>query len=92
MSHQALLEYVRKAKEGGASHADISARLCSAGWYNVDVHDALELYEKITPQPQLATVRRATRSRFHSYDPRLVATAAISFIIAFLGFLWLTHY
>lgn len=87
-----LLEYIRKAKESGANHADISARLCSAGWYKVDVNDALELYEKIAPQPQLAVVRRTSRSWFRTYDPRLVAVAAVSFIIAFLGFLWLTHY
>ncbi len=94
MSHRELLEYVRKAKECGASHADISARLCGAGWYKVDVQDALEFYDKIVPrslEPQLAVTRRPAQ-KARSYDPYLVAIAALSFVAGFLGFIWLTHY
>jgi hypothetical protein len=100
MSHSALLEYIRKAKDCGASDVDISERLHKSGWYNVDVKDALELYKKIssvhsgmcesapkTPKPSLAE-----RIVPHSYDPHLIAVAAVSFVLGFLLFLWLTHY
>ncbi len=88
MSHHALLEYIRKAKNCGASDVDVSERLHKAGWYGVDVKDALELYQKITtPKPSL-TERIVPRR----YDPHLIAVAAVSFVFGFLLFLWLTHY
>lgn len=101
MSHHALLEYVRKAKSCGASDAEIAERLHKAGWYRVDVHDALTLYRKITEpagpmicdfEPRTPRPTLTQRIIPSSYDPNLVGVAAISFMLGFLGFLWLTHY
>lgn len=101
MSHHALLEYIRKAKDCGANDVAIAERLHKAGWYQVDIEDAFELYQRITkpkesgmcdqvpntPKPTLS--QRIVPSH---YDPNLIAVAAVSFVIGFLGFLWLTHY
>jgi hypothetical protein len=89
MSHHALLEYIRKAKDCGASDADVADRLHKAGWYRVDVQDALELYPKLAVASKRVAVQHR---RSHSYDPYLVAVAVLSFVVAFFGFLWLTSY
>ncbi len=96
--HLLLLEYIRKAKEGGASDADIADHLQKAGWYRVDIRDALELFPKLTAAPMPAvgvSVPRALphpQARSRKYDPYLIAVAVISFIVAFFGFVWLTSY
>ncbi len=99
MPYSALLEYVRKAKGCGAPDDEITDRLMKAGWYRVDVQDALELYEKLTkpvlppgmceplmppPRPSLAE-RIAPRH----YDPRLVAVACLAFVAGFLAYVLL---
>jgi hypothetical protein len=101
MSHNALLEYIRKARDCGASDAEIEKRLHAAGWYAVDVQDGLELYHKLTamaehktcasqepaaPKPSL-TERIVPRS----YDPHLIAVAAVSFALGFLLYVWLSR-
>lgn len=99
MSHNALLEYIRKAKERGANDADISKRLHSGGWYRVDIQDALEFYEKVAmpavPSATLASARptvRKTQRAPRWYDPRFVAVASLSFGLGFLLYLWLTRF
>lgn len=100
MSHGALLEYIRKAKDRGVSDRDIADRLYRAGWYRVDIQDALELYRTIS-RPRdagangtpLAAPAPTLSERLvpHSYDPHLIAVAVVSFVIGFLGYLWLTR-
>lgn len=99
MTYTALLEYIRKAKDCGASDAEVTDRLRKAGWYQVDVQDALELYRRLTsntaredcapdrpPAPSLLE-RVAPRH----YDPHLIAVAALSFAVGFLGYVVLTR-
>jgi len=97
MSHHALLEYVRRAKGLGASDQEIAERLHGAGWYHVDVQDALELYGKIV-EPVLATTASfnsepalTRRLAPRSYDPHIIAVAAVSFVVGFVGYLWLVR-
>ncbi len=97
MPYSALLEYIRKAKGCGAPDDEIVDRLVKAGWYRVDAHDALELYERLArpvmppglceplappPRPSL-TERIAPRH----YDPRLIAVACLAFVAGFLAFI-----
>lgn len=100
MSHNALLEYIRKAKDCGASDTDIGNRLGAAGWYEVDIHDALELYRKLTtvaehatcaPKPETPKPTLADRIVPRSYDPHLIAVAAVSFAVGFLLYVWLSR-
>lgn len=100
MTYHALLEYIRKAKACDASDADIAERLNKAGWYKVDVQDALELYHRITEPQQAATCEPAPvaprpsvaeRIAPRSYDPHLIAVAAISFAIGFIGYLLISY-
>ena len=100
MSYHALLEYVRTAKDYGASDVEITQRLQSAGWYKVDVEDALGLYRRLTanttadayvpaqdpPKPSFAE-RIAPRH----YDPHLIAVAVVSFAIGFVLYVWLAN-
>lgn len=93
MSHSALLEYIRKARGCGASDTDIAYRLQCAGWYSVDIQDALELHQKLViPRTAVALASSAQNI------PRKVSGKSIA-IVAFLGFIiglalyvWLTHY
>jgi len=101
MTYHALLEYIHQAKDCGASDVEIADRLHGAGWYRVDIQDALDLYRKLTastsngdytpqrepPKPSL-TERIAPRH----YDVNLIAVAAISFAVGFIVYVWLTHY
>lgn len=100
LTYQALLEYIRKAKDFGASDEEISRRLKAAGWYQVDVQDALDLYRKLTVQaPAVRSVSAPAapaptlfeRLIPRHYDPHLVAIAVFSFALGFLGYLWLTQ-
>jgi hypothetical protein len=99
MTYHALLEYVRRGKDCGASDAEITDRLLKAGWYRVDIQDALSLYRKLAepldartcdhePPPKPRMVERIVP---HSYDPQLVAIAAITFAVAFIVYLVLTR-
>ncbi len=101
MPYHALLEYIRKAKDSGASDTDIVQRLHGAGWYKVDIQDALDLYARLTsnttssdyapsgppPKPGLAD-RIAPRH----YDPHMIAIAAVSFALGYIAYVLLTHY
>jgi hypothetical protein len=96
MSHHTLLEYIRKAKDCGASDTEISDRLHTAGWYRVDIQDAFELYRKVvtptdrdceTAQPPAPNI--AERLVPRSYDPHIIAVAALSFAIGFVGYILL---
>ena len=95
MSHHALLEYIRTAKEHGANDADISQRLHTAGWYHVDVQDALQLYARLTSIPgqtvQAYQSAPVPRNTLRHYDPRLIAVAVLSFAIGFIGYVWLAR-
>jgi hypothetical protein len=71
------------------------------GWYKVDIQDAMELYRKITapkedatcePTPVAPRPSVAERIAPRSYDPHLIAVAAISFAIGFIAYLWLSYY
>lgn len=99
MSHHVLLEYIRKAKDLGGDDATIMERLLTAGWYRVDIQDAMELYHKLTtthagaPHQPLPTAPEPTvfeRIAPRSYDPHIAAVAALSFAIGFIGYLILT--
>lgn len=101
MTYHALLEFIRKAKGCGANDADIAERLHKAGWYKVDIQDAMELYRKITEpretavcEPTPVTPRPSVAERIapRSYDPHLIAVAAVSFAIGFIAYLWLSYY
>lgn len=41
------MEYIRTARSLGAQDDHIHAQLTKAGWYAVDVEDALHLYQKL---------------------------------------------
>ena len=41
------MEYIRTARSLGAQDDHIHAQLTGAGWYSVDVKDALHLYQKL---------------------------------------------
>lgn len=93
MTYHGLLEYIRAAKDRGVSDVDITMRLHAAGWYKVDIHDALELYARlntksadtaagVTPTPSL--VDRIAPRR---YDIHLVAI--LSFVIGYFAYVWL---
>jgi hypothetical protein len=98
MTYHALLEYIRNAKKCGASDVDISDRLHKAGWYRVDVEDAMALYNRLTsqsqndcaptPPPKPSLGERVVPRH---YDPYLVPVAAVSFAIGFIGYLLLTR-
>lgn len=100
MTYHALLEYIRKAKGSGANDADITERLHKAGWYKVDIQDAMELYRKIT-EPKETAIREpvpvtprpsiAERIAPRSYDSHLIAVAAMSFAIGFVVYLFLAR-
>ncbi len=101
MTYHALLEYIRKAKDCGASDADISEHLSKVGWYKVDIQDALDLYRRIVAPPEAATCTPepaapkpsvAERIAPRSYDPHLIAIAAVSFVIGFIGYLLIAYY
>lgn len=91
MSHHALLEYIRRAKNCGADDDQITDRLKSAGWYNVDVRDGLELYRKLTCSPEakcepnLPIPKPSLSERIipSTYDPYIIPIAIMSFILAF---------
>jgi len=95
MPYGSLLEYVRIAKESGASDEDVLTRLHLAGWYKVDAQDALELYAKLTASPAPLEQSRPRAAEAVSpagraltgYDPRLVSIAALSFALGFAAFL-----
>lgn len=100
MTYHALLEFIRKAKECDANDADIAERLHKAGWYKVDIQDAMELYRKITAPKETATCESAPatprpsvaeRIAPRSYDSHLIAVAAVSFAIGFIAYLFLAR-
>ena len=100
MAYRALLEYVRKAKELGASDHEVIERLCRAGWYRVDAQDAVELYHRlVTHGTHLNTPRTNAppkpsffeRLAPRHYDAHLIAISAISFVVGFFGYLWLAR-
>lgn len=97
MTYSALLEYIRKAKDYGASDEEVVKRLRAAGWYQVDADDALRLYRKLTthneaavraPSPTPPSPSALERVIPRHYDPHLIAVAALSFALGFLGYLW----
>lgn len=96
MTYHSLLEYIRAAKVAGANDGEISQRLTEAGWYTVDVQDALHLYGKLTaPRPATAVFASvpapkptfAKRLVPRHYDPHLVAVASVAFAAGFIGLL-----
>lgn len=99
MTYHALLEFIRTAKGYGASDADITERLHTAGWYKVDIQDAMDLYAKITapqvsavatdPSPKAPQPSVGERIVPHRYDPHLFAVATGSFAIGFVAYLLL---
>lgn len=101
MTYHGLLEYIRKAKDYGAPDEEIIRRLRAAGWYQVDVQDALELYRKLAGgtggfaphQPLPAAPKPSPLERIipRHYDPHLIAVAVVSFALGFLGYLWLSQ-
>jgi hypothetical protein len=101
MTYHALLEYIRKCKDCGASDDEVAARLKQAGWYSVDVRDALDLYHRLTAntdgkdcEPNDKLIPRPSfweRIAPRHYDPHIVAVAAGSFAIGFVGYLFLAN-
>ena len=100
MTYHALLEYIRKAKDCGASDEEVASRLRKAGWYQVDVQDALELYHRLTantakedcaPAANVPKPSLAERMVPRHYDPHLIAVASLSFSLGFLAYVWFTR-
>ena len=92
MPYQGLVEYIHAARAQGATDEELTLHLTAAGWYTVDVQDALQLHAKLTvgPVPTMATQHPPSgleRLAPRSYSPRLVAIAAFSFAIGFVGYL-----
>ncbi len=99
MPYNALIEYIRSARQCGASNVEISKRLNTAGWYSVDIQDALALYERLTaparsdrPMPGAPMPSLDERMIPHAYDRHLVAVAVISFAIGFIAYIWLAYF
>ncbi len=92
MTHHELLEYVRQAKLRGAIDHDIAVQLRTAGWYTIDVQDALELHAKLTAagmpgmEERLVPVPQSVLNRAvpKHYAPKIVAVAALTFAVAFV--------
>ncbi len=101
MTYHGLLEYIRKAKDYGASDEEVIKRLRSAGWYQVDAQDGVNLYHKLTAenggftahQPLPAAPAPSVLERLvpRHYDPHLIAVAAMSFALGFVGYFWLAQ-
>lgn len=99
MTYHALLDYIRAAKDCGASDVEITDRLHRAGWYKIDVQDALELYRRLTantapgayvPSGNPPTPTLLERLAPRHYDPHIIALSVVSFTIGFLAYVWLT--
>lgn len=93
MAYHTLLEYVQQAKRRGVNDQELAARLCSAGWYKVDVQDALELHTKLTaadmpgmaiPRPPAPSLLDRVAPKY--YDPRAITVAALTFALALLAY------
>lgn len=84
MSHRSLLEYIQRAKLAGASEEDISRRLHDAGWYSIDVHDALELHAKLTSSPAAVapadTMLVPTRKNQRSHTSLIVFLVVLAIV------------
>jgi hypothetical protein len=99
MTYHGLLEYIRAAKALGASDGQIMDRLRSAGWYQVDIQDALDLFVRMTAryqgpvsgQPEVPQPSVWERLVPRSYDPHLIAIAALSFALGFLLYVLATR-
>ncbi len=100
MPYHALIEYIRTAKDYGASDDEITTRLGKAGWYKIDIQDALELYRKLTANtvvgayaPQAAPPKPSMMERVapRHYDMHLVAIALFAFAIGFVVYLVLAQ-
>jgi hypothetical protein len=97
MTYHALLEYVRRGKDCGASDDELAERLLKAGWYRVDVQDALSLYRRLCQPVDARTCDHEAppkphgieRVIPHSYDTHFIAIAALTFAVAFVAFLFL---
>jgi hypothetical protein len=99
MTYHALLEYIRSAKDIGASDVEITERLKKAGWYSIDVADALDLYRRLTAHtngsaytPAIDPPKPSFFERLapRHYEPKLVAIASLCFVAGFLLYTWLT--
>lgn len=100
MAYRALLEYIRSAKTCGASDIEITEQLHKAGWYRVDIQDALDLYRRLIAREEAMRCDVAPTAPAPSvterliprhYDPQLIAIAAISFALGFIGYLVLAN-
>jgi hypothetical protein len=88
MTHHALLEYIRTAKDRGATDQEVAERLGKAGWYRVDIDDAVHLHAQLMAVPVASLPERAVT---RSYDPYLVAVAGLSFAVGFVVYVVLAH-
>jgi hypothetical protein len=80
------MEYIRTARSLGAKDDHIHAQLTAAGWYTVDVQDALHLYQKL--DIHLASVQErvlATKAsgRKPEIEPPLPRSSGHSLIATF---------
>lgn len=92
MAYRELIDYVHAARARGASDSEISERLQAAGWYAVDVRDALELHGQLNkPAAQLASTRTHHHARVRSFDASMIIFATLAFIIGFAGYLFLSQ-
>jgi hypothetical protein len=99
MTYHGLLEYIRAAKALGAGDQQITDRLRAAGWYQVDIADALDLFMRMTTrvqgpvagQPDVPRPSVLERLVPRSYDSHLIAVAAFSFALGFLLYVLATR-
>lgn len=89
MPYDELMRYMHTAKCAGATDEQITTRLRDAGWYSVDVQDALTLYRKLTTVERLnARLTSSPAKSARAIDPGIIVIAVIAFVIGFLGYLF----
>jgi hypothetical protein len=81
------MEYIRTARSLGAKDDHIHAQLTAAGWYTVDVQDALHLYQKL--DIHLASVQeRVLATKASGRKPEIEpsrTTHALSIVVLLLS-------
>jgi|GEM_PF-5570993 len=95
MPYHALLEYIRTAKDIGTSDDEIATRLTKAGWYKIDVQDALELHRRLTsntvlgaysPQQEPPAPSLMERVAPLHYDKHVIILAIFAFVVGLIVF------
>jgi hypothetical protein len=101
MPYSALLEYIRCAKDCGTSDVEIINRLHKAGWYKVDIEDALDLYRRLTanttseacaPEQKPPAPSISERIAPRHIDRHTLLIAIIAFTIGYVVYVGMRYY